>query len=121
MPTGPPYPPAATPQESWWPEEVRKEDYAIGLPQLLGKATGYVGVAGYTAPTAGCVYLNTGGTLRAVWLNGEQVYRATPEYHGYHAGRDRLPVHLRAGANTLVIECGGIFFVSFTKQLVWEE
>lgn len=67
------------------------------------------------------VFINVGATVRAVWLNGERI--TPPEHlhgwHGWHAGRHRIPVRLEAGLNEIVVESGAYFFVSVTEKRDW--
>jgi len=64
------------------------------------------------------VYLNVGAGVRRVWLNGERIYD-NERWTGWHAGKDRIAVTLRAGVNRIVIESGDTFFVSVTDGRDW--
>jgi hypothetical protein len=110
--------PEKEPQESWWPDQVRQEGYAMSLEKLLRKADRYVGVATWKADKAGAAYLNTGGQLQTVWLNGKRVYKAG-DWNGFHAGCQRIAVDLQAGANAIVIETGSQFALNITPDLLW--
>lgn len=63
-------------------------------------------------------FLNTGATLQTVWLNGEKVFEGR-RWTGWHAGKQRIPVQLRAGENKIVIEADTSFFVSITDEHDW--
>jgi len=110
--------PEKEPQASWWPDQVRQEGYAMSLEKLLGKAKGYVGVATWNADKAGTAYVNTGGQLQTVWLNGKRIYKAG-DWNGFHAGCMRIAVDLLAGPNTIVIETGPQFALNITPGLLW--
>lgn len=105
--------------KGWWNDLERQRGFAQQLAKVLGPAPRYVGVATLEAKQAGKAYFNTGAELRGVWLNGERIYRATDEWKGWHAGRERLPVQLKAGRNVIVIETGGSFFLSCTNENDW--
>ena len=77
---------------------------------------------------AGRAYIHVGGEgVSSLWLNGKPLdMRGLNDAGkecllGYHAGKLRIEVNLNAGANTLVMETTGFFFVSVTDQRVWEE
>ena len=61
-------------------------------------------------------YVNIGADVQALWLNGEKVYQAPARWTGWHAGKERIAVRLRAGQNRLVLEAGSSFFVSVTTD-----
>jgi hypothetical protein len=65
------------------------------------------------------VFINTGGSLYAVWLNGEKVYEDRAPRRGWHSGRDRIPAHARAGRNTIIVETQDDFFLSVTDDCDW--
>lgn len=64
------------------------------------------------------VFINTGGTVFAVWLNGEKIYEDRKAY-AWHPGRDRIPAHLKIGRNTIVVEAESCFFLSVTENCDW--
>jgi len=104
---------------NWWLEQERKRGLAVTLEKALGKAPAYEGLAAIEAAQAKTAYLNTGAALQSVWLNGKRVYAAGEEWKGWHPGRERMPVELRAGRNTLVIRTGNAFFLSITDDNTW--
>ncbi len=66
------------------------------------------------------VFVNTGAGLQSIWLNGRRIF--TPDrgvWTGWHAGRERIPVTLQKGPNTLIIETGKEFFLSITDTDRW--
>ncbi len=107
--------PESEPQTHWWGEQTRQEGFALSLKRVAGPAAKYIGYAKVVCdrPQAAC--FNTGGHLQAVWLNGETIFQAL-EWTGYHAGKERIPVQLRSGENTVVIETGAEFFASLTAE-----
>lgn len=79
---------------------------------------GFMAVSYVDATAPREMTLNTGATLQSVWVNGEKVFDSN-RWTGWHAGKQRIPVQLRAGRNTIVIEGGSSFFVSLTEQHDW--
>jgi RNA polymerase sigma factor (sigma-70 family) len=111
--------PEEGPARTWWLEHERKRGFALSLDILLSAPKGYQGmyqgVSSLQADRSKSAYLHTGGHLQGVWLNGRRVYRSTG-WTGWHAGKERVPVRLRAGRNIIVIETGADFFLSLTDQ-----
>ena len=66
-------------------------------------------------------YLNLGEDIKSVWLNGEKVQKQFLGIYvdGRHPGFYRLPVKLKQGVNTLVIEAYNSFFASITNSIDW--
>jgi lysophospholipase L1-like esterase len=109
--------PEAEPLGHWWRDQERRRGVATSLERRVGPAPAYIGVAEVRVPRERVAWLNTGSYLTAAWLNGEEVYRAARP--GWAPGRERLPVRLRRGRNTLVIEAGSQFFLSLTPSPDW--
>jgi hypothetical protein len=63
-------------------------------------------------------WINLGGEVRAVWLNGKSIY-VHDRHVGRHAGKVRIPVELQIGRNQIVIESYSMFFVSVTDKPDW--
>lgn len=57
--------------------------------------------------------LNTGATLKRIWLNGKLVFE-NPYWTGWHAKKEQIPVTLGQGDNQIVIEAHNSFFFSVT-------
>jgi lysophospholipase L1-like esterase len=112
--------PEVAPVDNWWCDQVRQTGFAVSLTRVLGlgPARRCQGIASLAAADPHPAYLNTGGFLDAIWLNGGCVYRSAG-WTGFHAGKERVPVRLRAGENTLVIEASGPFFLSCTDNNDW--
>jgi hypothetical protein len=72
-------------------------------------------VAYLESPEPKRAILRTGGELESVWLNGRCVYR-NRVWTGWHAGKERVAVRLRAGRNVVVIETGPAFFLSVSDD-----
>jgi len=104
--------PAADPAD--WKEQERQCGFAMDIAEQVGKGERFFGIATVTADHAKPAVLNTGADLKAVWLNGQQVYKNTG-WMGFHACKEQIPVHLAAGVNQLVIDTGGSFFLSLTE------
>jgi hypothetical protein len=79
------------------------------------------GHAAVESDRGGDAVLNTGANLKTVWLNGAKVFDSGDggRWTGWHAGKERIPVRLRAGRNTIVIEAKFNFFLSVTEALDW--
>jgi lysophospholipase L1-like esterase len=106
--------PEETPLKHWWHEQERSRGFAMSLKERFGGSR-YYGLCEIQS-AARKAYINTGGELKSVWLNGVKI---PFESHGWHAGDNRIPVELRAGANTILIETGGRFFLSVTDTNTW--
>lgn len=83
-------------------------------PKKRAEAVGYVDSDGVRD-----VYINTGGGLRAVWLNGEKILEDRKTF-AWHPGRDRVQARLKPGRNTIVVECSNSFFLSVTPDCDWQ-
>jgi len=97
----------------------RQRGFATGL---WGKdKSRVIAVSTVHSETARSAYLNTGATLRSVWLNGERIYGryAKKEWTGWHAGKERIPIELQAGDNQIVIEADNSFYVGITESPDW--
>ena len=110
--------PESDPQENWWMDQVRREGYALSVEKLLGQAETHVGVASVRTDKEKQAFLNTGVHLKTVWLNGKKVFQSTG-WTGFHAGKERIPVTLKAGDNAIVIETGSQFSLNITDELLW--
>jgi lysophospholipase L1-like esterase len=110
--------PQPGPEAHWWLDQERRRGFAVGLDKHVGPGKRFVGVAVREEEKPRPVYLNTGSDLGSIWLNGKRVYR-NEGWTGWHAGKERIPVQLVAGRNTLVIETGPSFFLSVTDGNDW--
>jgi hypothetical protein len=91
-----------------------------------GFATNLYGTAGnqvqayaeVDADEARDAVLNVGAGVQAVWLNGQPLL-VERRYGGWHAGKGRIPVRLAAGANRIVVEARGGFYIGLTDTIDW--
>lgn len=102
--------------KGWWNKLEQQRGFAMALPEVVGKAKKYQGIAYLDKKEGGKVYFNPAANLETIWLNGKRIYRAAPEWRGWHVGRERIPAELRPGRNMIVIETGGPFLLSVTKD-----
>ncbi len=65
------------------------------------------------------VFVNTGAMLNTIWLNGEKIFDRDGKWTGWHAGKERIPAHLKTGQNKIVIEIESSFFLSITESRDW--
>ncbi|HEX5268885.1 MAG TPA: GDSL-type esterase/lipase family protein [Gemmataceae bacterium] len=110
--------PQREPLAHWWADQERQRGFAQELDKLAGPGKAYLGVATVESVRARRAFLNTGAQLSAVWLNGKRVYKSDG-WTGWHAGKERVPIDLKDGKNTLVIETGPAFFLSITDDDQW--
>jgi hypothetical protein len=110
--------PEKDPLDSWWPDQVRQEGYAMSVEKVVGKASRYIGYATIASDKRATVYVNTSGGLQSVWFNGKRIYKAG-EWNGFHAGAERIAVELRVGDNTLIFESGPQFALNVTPNALW--
>ena len=109
-----------------WMEQERRNGFAISLRDNIAGPLRYWGTV-VKSPAEAKAFVNTAIGVRRVWLNGELVYThpmngGEERWTGYHAGKERVPVTLKKGDNTLVVEHNNNeFFVSVTDKLVWED
>ena len=96
--------------------QMLQRGYGMFMPRRGGSQVEGVGYV--ESETKKSAWINVGGEVRAVWLNGKSVY-AHDRHVGRHAGKIRVPVELQAGRNTIVIESYSIFFVSVTDAPDW--
>ena len=105
--------------EDWW-EQERRNGFGLKLHERIGKGL-IQAVATLDEPSARGAFINTGVGISTVWLNGRKIHEQGKAWTGFHAGKERIPVKLRQGTNTLVAELEGQhFFLSVTDKLVWE-
>lgn len=66
-------------------------------------------------------YINLGEDIKAVWVNGKQLSKQFLGIYvdGRHPGFYRLPITLKKGLNTIIIEANNSFFASITNNLDW--
>jgi len=100
---------------NWWFDQERQRGYAVNLKRDVGQADQFQAVAEVKSERARRVFFNPGASLRAIWLNGQRIYK-DEGVHGWHAGREQIEAELQAGNNQIVIESGDCFFLSITDE-----
>ena len=105
----------------WWAKHEAARGFATDLQTLVGdpKAKAFIARAKVDSTSDAHVFLNTGGHVQAIFVNGQQVWRQTIGWTGWHAGKERIAVDLHAGGNIIVIETGSAFFLSLTHDHRW--
>ncbi len=94
----------------------RLRGYFSGVRPPAGGSV--LAVAEVESPQARDAWLNTGGGAAVVWLNGEKVHESV-KWTGWHAGKERYPVRLKAGKNTILVEAKYDFFLGVTDTGDW--
>ncbi len=108
------------PKEGWWWTQVGQEGYWLKLDKDLGEAPFYIGMATVKSDKARKVFVNTGGSLRTVWINGKLIFKETGACpKGFHYGRERLPVELPEGESTVVVETGNKSILTLPEDWWW--
>lgn len=100
---------------NWWQHQEQTRGYAISLNELFG-GTRHYAIAELPS-TARQAFINTGGELGNVWLNGQKL-EVHPD-RGWHAGGNRIAVSLLQGTNSILVETGSRFFISVTDSDTW--
>ncbi len=111
--------PEPKPVASWWLDQERRRGVVVSLKENLGPATGFIAVAELKERRARAAWVNVGAECGSVWLNGTRVFGPGLPAKGWHPGGYRLPVQLQKGANRIVLETGGRFFLSVTDAFDW--
>jgi lysophospholipase L1-like esterase len=102
----------------WWANQERRRGFAMQLREKIGPADRFWSYAEVRSRRKATMYVNTGGELGQVYVNGVRVFNG--EYStGWHAGGHRIPVTLQRGVNRIVLVSGGRFFFSLTKTNLW--
>ena len=96
---------------------VNHQHQAVGYahPLHFSKKFNVEGVAWVESDRDKTVWMHTGATLKRVWINGEQVFD-NRRWTGWHAGKERVAVKLKAGSNRVVIWAHDNFFLSLTDD-----
>lgn len=107
-------------KEGWWWTQVGKEGYLLKLDKQLREAPSYIGFATVKSAKARKVFLNVGGSIRAVWINGKLAFKENNAYpKGFHYGRERIPVELPEGESTVVVETGNKAILTLPDEWWW--
>jgi lysophospholipase L1-like esterase len=116
----PEQPPVADSPEIWL-EQMRRNRAVMKSENLIGKGPMGQGVAKVTSADGGPAFIQTGMGIATVWLNGVKVHDQMKVWGGAHPGKDRIPVTLLKGENTIAIEFKNNFFLAVTPNLIWED
>lgn len=101
-----------------WLDDARQRGMVIQLKKHAGDGAAFVSVATLTEPVPRQSILQTGAEVKSVWLNGEKMM-VNEWTRGWHIGRDRTPISLRAGENVLVVESGENFWIRVADKPLW--
>ena len=104
-----------------WVEQMRRNGTVQKTERFLGKGKFIQGVAEITSTDGGEAFIQTGMGIQTVWLNGTKVHDQMKVWTGAHVGKERIPVSLAKGNNTIVIEASESFVLSVTPRLIWED
>ncbi len=104
-----------------WMEQMRRHGAVLKTDRALGKGKLSQGVAELNSADGGEAFIQTGMGLATVWLNGVKVHDQMKQWTGAHVGKERIPVVLAKGKNTIVVEFSDTFFLSVTPGLIWED
>jgi len=104
-----------------WLEQMRRNGAVMKSETLIGKGPMGQGVAKVVSGDGGPAFIQTGMGIATVWLNGVKVHDQMKVWAGAHPGKDRIPVTLLKGTNTIVIEFKDNFFLAVTPNLIWED
>lgn len=107
--------PEQEPQAAWWFDQERARGYALSLEKRLGKGGHYQASATIDSPGRRTVYFKPGGTIRALWLNGQRIYQPVPETLSWHM-REEVEATLVPGTNKILAEVGPTFFLSIVDE-----
>lgn len=105
--------------DGWWWDQERQRGVPVAVEKSLGKAKHYQATTTIDAPQAREAWLQIGGEIRTLWLNGERIYKVEGA-RGWHPGHDRIKVTLPAGESRIVVESGPRFSLQITDNEVWE-
>jgi lysophospholipase L1-like esterase len=105
--------------DGWWWDQERQRGVPVAIEKTLGKAKHYQATTTINTPQARDVWLQIGGEIRTLWLNGQRIYKVEGA-RGWHPGHDRLKVTLPAGESRILIETGPRFSLQITDNEVWE-
>jgi lysophospholipase L1-like esterase len=109
------------PSAATWPEQMRRSGAVMKTESHIGKGQLGQGVATVTSTDGGQAFIQTGMGIATVWLNGVKVHDQMKVWTGAHLGKERIPVTLLKGENTIVIEFKDSFFLAVTPGMIWED
>ena len=113
--------PTNAPSAEDWNEQIRRNGFALRLQERLGDGL-VQATAEVNTDRERHAWLQLGGQISTVWLNGVKLHDQGTAWTGFHAGKERLPVTFVSGLNRLVVETAGQhFFLAVTDEMVWED
>jgi acyl-CoA thioesterase-1 len=121
LPDGEPRPltlPLSAPAAHWWVDQERRRGFAVELDRVAGPGKRFGATAALDSKSERGVTFNTGADLGSITLNGRLLWK-NAGWTGWHAGKERVPARLIAGANVIEIESGTTFFLSVTDENNW--
>lgn len=110
--------PQSAPAAHWWFDQERRRGFAVELDKTVGDGKRFRSAATIESKEARDVFFNTGADLAEIRLNGRLLWKSEG-WTGWHAGKERIPAKLAAGANAIEIESGSSFFLSVTDENNW--
>jgi lysophospholipase L1-like esterase len=110
--------PQSAPAAHWWFDQERRRGFAVELDKAVGAGKRFRAAATIESKEARDVFFNTGADLDEIRLNGRVLWKSEG-WTGWHAGKERIPARLSAGANAVEIESGSSFFLSVTDENNW--
>ena len=113
-------PPVADSPEIWL-EQMRRNGAVMKTETLIGKGPMGQGVAKVVSADGGPAFVQTGMGIDTIWLNGVKIHDQMKVWRGAHPGKERIPVTLAKGDNTIVIEFKDNFFLAVTPGMIWED
>lgn len=113
-------PPVADSPENWL-EQMRRMGAVMKTDAIIGKGPLGQGVATVHSADGGPAFIQTGMGISTLWLNGVKIHDQMKVWRGAHPGKERIPVTLLKGDNTIVMEFKDNFFLAVTPSLIWED
>ena len=100
-----------------WAEFVRACGVGIALSRLTDKPQNWC-VTIWPEAKRRRAWLNVGGTITKLFLNGQEIELHTD--NGWHPGKQRIRVLLSAGENRIVAQTSSDLWVGITDNRVWD-
>jgi lysophospholipase L1-like esterase len=110
--------PLAEKEDHWWMDQERQRGFAVSLGRRIGPGKKFLAKTVVTADATEQAYLNVGGQVDRMWLNGTLIYKSEG-WRGWHAGKERIFVTFSPGENILLLETGDTYFLSRTLDNRW--
>jgi lysophospholipase L1-like esterase len=102
-----------------WLDDVRAQGACTSLQKKMPK--GILAVTVVRAEKAKKVFMNVGAEDDKIFLNGKEIYHHTlADWYGWHLAKQAVPIELKEGENTFVMQAGGVFFLSLTDEPIYD-